>query len=303
MLLSNLTMTMGTKTLHNKLNRFFDQLVSDKLTESIIKTGMEFPDRPAISDFLIGKILNFQNRLKDQDLNRFNNQEENVDCPELAYMENGICNALIILTEFNDLKAVPTVVELLETCLECKYRIVFSYCIDALITLGQGSLDLLIDKYYSYESSPDKQGVWVEILAKLNKKDERIREVLENHIKINSCEAILAIGDYKDKYFVPILKEIVEKAALRLRNKNLNPFQKMVRAWNSDADIYIETRSILIELEYDVNAGSLDYEKLVTELDASMLPHIDSKESYIQRNMLAKQEIKPQHNNENIFNI
>ena len=87
---------MKIKSAHNKLTRLYKKLESDDLTDSVVKTWTELPDRPVVSNFIIEKVRSFQIVLKTQCLTPSENQEDKVDSCELGNFEKGICNALMI---------------------------------------------------------------------------------------------------------------------------------------------------------------------------------------------------------------
>lgn len=231
---------MEAKSISNaNLDELFDLLIIEHPQDSVLEAWREYPDRSAVADFLINKIREYQRILKDFPGNRFGNEQNGQGDSELRKLESGIRNGLRLLVELKEPRAASIISDLLAACLECEYRVVFSNCISALIDLGPASLEAIIEKYNSYRHCPDHHCVWLEILAKLGLKDDRIRRILENHLKFNRYEAVLAMGDYKDDYFIPAIGEIMHKSVKRLKQKQLNPFQRNIRVWDRDADIYI----------------------------------------------------------------
>ena len=248
-----------------------------------VREWEKYPDRTDAIDFLVERIKEYQYLLRSNNENSAENYDSLGDDTNLSYLESGVCNGLSLLAKMNEFKTVHIIVELLTTCIECEYRISLSYCMDALIEFKRYSLDLVIDRYNSNKGSGSHCGIWLEIMAKPGIKDKRIRKIIENHFSINRYEAILATGDYKDDYFIPVVEDIVKQSAEYLVKNNLDPFQKFVRVWNRYADIYIEARTVLIELANEISVDSKEYLRFAKEMDSHYLSHIDIDTLYLYR--------------------
>lgn len=221
---------------------------------------------------------------------------QNYDSPEETELAvnnlSSIKTMLELLLKIRDHRAIASVAKLLSVSIESRNFDVMSECMDFLIKCGEESLDIVLENYNARKYDIDQRGVWLEILVKLGIKNDKIAAVLEGHLKLNIYEAVLAIGDYKSKDFIPIIEGIAAKTAASLHERSVNPFQSNVRVWDREADLYIEARSALVELQYDATVGNQEYELKLRELDSRMLPHIDLDCFYRERDELKKKLCK-----------
>jgi len=249
----------------------------------------DYHDSASAAYYLIIKIEKFRKKLTGFRRNGFEKQDYETQSAGLQEESIGIANSVEILAVLDESRAVSVIADLLADCLECEYTIVFSKCISVLIELGPLSLEEVIRKYEFYRKFSKHRGVWLEILARLGVNDSRIRQIIEEHLKLNRYEAVLAMGDYRDEYFIPIIERIVHSVAGRMESNRIDPLMRNVRVWNRDADIYIEARSVLIELVHNVSVKAREYDDLVTGIDTKLLPHADMKTHRSRRLSLRKE--------------
>ncbi|MBC8278706.1 MAG: hypothetical protein H8E46_10785 [FCB group bacterium] len=274
-----------------RFEEMFGGLDCEEPSGQIETAWRDYHDPAAAGYYLIIKIERFRRKLTGFRRNGTEKHEYEARKAILQEESIGIANAVGILAVVDKSRAVSVIADLLADCLECEYTVVFSKCVSVLMELGPLSLEEVIRKYEFYRIFSSNRGVWLEILARLGVRDARIRVIIEEHLKLNRYEAVLAMGDYRDAYFIPALKRIVNSTADRLRRNRIDPFEKNVRVWNRDADIYIEARSVLVELVHNVSVRTGEYYDLVTETDTKLLPHADTGGHHLRR-MNLREEIR-----------
>ena len=281
-----------------RLEEMFDNLAAEIPPAEIIGSWTDYPDTDAAANFLIIRMETFKKSLGDSSAGLSGQQTDSEDISAMLNEHVRIGNAVGILAALDKPRAVIVTAGLLAVCLECEYNIVFPKCVEAMIEFGPAALNETVKRYEFYRPFPQYRGVWLEILAKLGISTPEIRSIIEDHLKLNQYEAVLAMGDCRDGYFIPVLKDIVNTVSARLKKNRIDPFEKNVRVWNRDADIYIEARSVLVELEYGTTVDSPLYESMIMELDARLLPHADHESRRLNR-LGIKDSLKRQLNGNN----
>jgi len=171
-------------------------------------------------------------------------------------------------------------VELLDLGIKTNETGLICQCFNCLKSADENVLDSIIGKYRRNIANPLARAVWFELLTKLGIKDNRIQAIIIRHLKLNRVEAVMAMGDYGDEFFIETLWELLKQSAEALCRRRCNPFAKFARLQNRSANLYIEALSAYIILKYKYSPCRAEYENTAKDLNNRLLPFAEDNRSY-----------------------
>ncbi len=220
-----------------------------------------YPNRQELISFLVDRLKLF---IKDIDSTDYWDSD----------FEYGISKSCRILGELKAAKACEPMIELMDKYKEDYLADIHNSIMIAMEGIGRPALEPAYKKYKADKEFPESSSIWMWILANLGVKDPRIKRALLEHMETDPDEAVLLMGDYGDRYFLPIVEGYVKNIAKYLNFNHINPFSA-IRFDDPLVDSYINNRESLVILKEGIDPNHPDFDEKVEDLDRKLLHYAD----------------------------
>lgn len=245
-----------------QLEKLFLGLCRYKPTKRALDKLKKYPDRQTAVDFLVGKLTAFITETDKAD------QWDHL-------LEWGITHSCTLLAQFKADEACKPMIEMLDRVKDDWESELYNTIMLGLEGIGEPALEPAFEKYQKDKGHTERASVWVWVLANLGVKDARIRRVLQDHLVVDSDEAITLMGYYGDQSFLPIVESYVKDIAQYLNTHHIDPFAKGARSEDSLVSSYIDSRESLVMIKEGIPVTHPEFDAKVQELDRELLRHAD----------------------------
>lgn len=194
-----------------KLEKLFKNICLDKPPQKAIDRLTKYPSQKELINFLIEKLKTFLKEINSTDIWD-------------SDMEYGIAYSCRILGELKSAEACKPMIELMDKVKDNWEAIVYDSIMIGMEGMGKPALELVYKKYSADKENLELASTWIWILAQLGVKDERINQALLEHLKSDPDEAMLLMGYYGDRSFLPIIESYVDNIAEYLNEIQLDAF-------------------------------------------------------------------------------
>jgi len=222
-----------------------------------------FPDRATLVRFLIEKVEQYSETLR------------NNDDPGVPENEWGIIHSCHLLGEFKAAEASRSLLEILDLCADDWGLWLRNAALVALRGMGTSAFELVFDRYLRDRRDPERVSMWLHVLTELGVKDDRISHALLEYMRSEAAEAVNLMGDYGDRQFFPIADRYVRALAKYLNDNEINPFAYGARFEDEFVGSYIDCRESLIMLRDEIQTDHPEFDSRVETLDRELLQHAD----------------------------
>ena len=246
----------------DELEKLYNSLCKEKPNKKSLDSFKKYKDQQKVINFLVDKLKTYIKFEKDYIRGKH---------------EWGIIHSVGLLGDIKAVESIESLVSIMDMVKDDYLAIIYSYTIDALSDMGEAALEPVYKMYLSDRVNPDRSSVWLSIMANLGVKDKRIYKAIREHFEIDPIYAINLMGDYGDKAFLEIVKKYLKETANALNAKKIDPFEYGARFKIPEANAYIETREVLVELETGLPLLSEELDKKVEELDNDLLNYSDKR--------------------------
>lgn len=245
-----------------ELEKLFLKICKSKPPKSCLKKLGEYQNQHAVREFLIGKLneLLAMSEVAEEWDNDF---------------EWGVIHSCYLLAELQAEEAGEVLVELLDLVKDDHDAALYDAIMFGLEGIGQTALESAYKKYKRDSEDSGRASTWIWVLANLGVKDERIRQVLIDHMLVDSDEAVHLMGGYGDQSLFPIVESYVQNTANYLNQHKIDPFTGGARFENELVASYINNRESLVMLRDNIPVDHTDFDRRVEELDRQLLKYAD----------------------------
>lgn len=244
---------------HLELERLFDKLCAEKPLKSAVKRLKGFSDRKAVVAFLVGKLERFTALIRAGD--------EGGDSAH----EWGITHTCSLLGDLKAPEAAVPLVEILDLFVDHFDTYLHNSVMLALKGMGAAALNAACEKFQRDRLDEERKTTWLWVLANLGVKDSRINHALVEHTHTDLAEAVIMMGSYGDRGFLPIMQRFVEEIAGYLNDNKISPFVGGARFEDHSVEAYIDCRESLVMLRDGIEVGDPEFDARVDALDRELL--------------------------------
>ncbi len=246
----------------SKLEKLFTGLCRRNPLKKSKKGLADCPDHEQVIDFLCRKLAALIDLI-------------DTDGAWDRALEWGMIHGMILLGEFKAESAGPLLVEMLDRVKDDPDAELHNSAMLALEKLGPSALESACQKYERDKDHPERRLTWLWVLAQLGVHDQRIHDALLEHMRFDSDEAVLLMGDYGDRGFLPLVEDYVVNLAHYLNENRIDPFAGEARFDDSLVASYMDNRESLVMLKYGIPPGDPSFDERVEALDRTLLKFAD----------------------------
>ncbi len=241
------------------LEILFKRIVVQEPLQEDLDRILNFPDRDALLEFLIGKVKNFLEEDQPEGHRRKLEREVTAACFTLGALRAG--------------EAAGHLVDLLDAVKDYIDSGVCISAMEALKAIGEPALESVYDKYLLDRRDDPYAMVWVDILSGMGVKDIGIKTALMEYFSLNPPLAIQYMIDYGDTYFLPLVERYVESLADILNENEIDPFEEGIEEQEPLVSDYLDTRDAPVLLRNPSDTPEADLAAQVEALDRRLLKH------------------------------
>jgi len=181
----------------------------------------------------------------------------------------------ILLGQFKAHEACKPMIELLDRVKDDWNSELYNATTLGLEGMGESAMEPALEKYQEDKDDPVRASTWVWVLACLGVHDPRISDALQEHLIVDSDEAITLMGNYGDPSLLPIVESYVKNTAQYLNTHHIDPFAEGARFEDSLIASYINNRESLVMLREGIPVTHPEFDAKVQELDRELLWNAD----------------------------
>jgi len=248
----------------------FERICKETPSPSDLRALHHHPDRQAVISFLTGRM----DALGDA----WDNDDE-----DAGDLEWGVIHSIQLLKGMQAPEAILPTIRALDLVIDDWEAMLHDAAMLALAGAGEQALEPLYERYLRDQHDPERKTTWLWALSDIGVSDPRITCALVAHTFVDPVEALSIMGGYRDPRILPVIEELVNRAAGNLNERQIDPMAPGMRLNDPVVDAYIEGRETLVVLRDGLDFLDPDLDTRVIELDIRLLKFCDFQSYAIRR--------------------